>query len=116
MLREAGDFAGAARALERARTAGYGNPELLNDLGVVYAQLGRRDEARAQFEQLLAHDPDAASAWNNLGVLELSAGKSDAAATAFRHADRRDRRLHTPQAKAWLALGGRRRAVRPAWS
>ena len=101
VLREAGDFAGAARALERARTAGYGNPELLNDLGVVYAQLGRRGEARAQFEQLLAVDPDAASAWNNLGVLELSAGKADAAATAFRHVVAAD----PSQGDAWQGLG-----------
>ena len=39
-LRETGDLRGAAAAFERSRAAGNQNPELLNDLGVVYAQAG----------------------------------------------------------------------------
>ena len=48
-----------------------------------------------------AVDPDAASAWNNLGVLELSAGKADAAATAFRHVVAAD----PSHGDAWQGLG-----------
>lgn len=101
VLREAGDFAGAALALERARSAGYGNPELLNDLGVAYARLRRVDDARAAFRTLVEQDPSAASAWNNLGVLELGVERADAAAEAFRHAVAAD----PSRGDAWQGLG-----------
>ena len=77
-LREAGDLPSAAVSLERARAAGAENPELANDLGVVYARLGRANDARALFQELLGRDPDDAATWNNLGVLELSSGAPDA--------------------------------------
>ena len=57
------------------RAGGAANPELANDLGVVYARLGRAAEARALFKELLGRDPDDAATWNNLGVLELSSGR-----------------------------------------
>ena len=78
-LREAGDAAGAAAAFERAMASGDQNPERFNDLGVVYARLGRVDEARAAFRELLRRDANAAAVWNNLGVLELSARRRPAA-------------------------------------
>lgn len=100
-LRAAGDLPGAATALERARAAGYANPELLNDLGGVYAGLGRAGDARAAFSALLERDPEAAEVWHNLGVLELSTGRAPAAATAFRRATA----IAPTRADAWEGLG-----------
>jgi Flp pilus assembly protein TadD len=100
-LREAGDFEGAAAALERSRAAGNRNPEIFNDLGVVYGRLGRDGDARAMFRALLQRDPNAAATWNNLGVLELSARQQDAAIDAFRHAVAAD----PANADAWQGLG-----------
>ena len=85
-LREAGDLRGAAVALERSRQAGNQNPELLNDLGVVYAALDRTADARAMFDELLRRDPNAAGTWFNLGMFELQHQQRDRAAAAFRRA------------------------------
>ncbi|MEZ5415941.1 MAG: sulfatase-like hydrolase/transferase [Vicinamibacterales bacterium] len=100
-LRASGDLRGAATALERARAGGYANPELLNDLGGVYAGLGRVGDARAAFLALLERDPDAAEVWHNLGVLELTAGQAGAAARAFRRATA----IAPARADAWEGLG-----------
>ena len=100
-LRGAGDLKGAATALERSRAAGNQNPEIFNDLGVAYAQLGRVGEARAMFHELLGRDPNAAGTWNNLGLVELSAHQLDAAADAFRHAVAAD----SSNGEAWQGLG-----------
>ncbi len=100
-LHEAGDLNGAAATLERARAAGSQNPELLNDLGVVYAQLGRPADARPLLLELLQRDPNAAGTWNNLGLLELAAGRQDAAIAAFRHAIQAD----PANGDAWQGLG-----------
>lgn len=100
-LRESGDLSAAVTALEHARDAGYRNPELANDLGVAYARLGRVGDARAQFNALVAVDPNAADAWSNLGVLELGAHDTDAAARAFRAAVA----VEPGRADAWEGLG-----------
>jgi arylsulfatase A-like enzyme/Flp pilus assembly protein TadD len=100
-LREAGDLAGAAGALETARREGDDNPELLDDLGVVYARLGRAADARAMFQTLLARAPNAAGTWYNLGLLELDRRNAGAAADAFRHAVTAD----AAYGEAWTALG-----------
>jgi Flp pilus assembly protein TadD len=100
-LREAGDLAAAARALEQARAAGAQSPELANDLGVVYARMGRAREARVLFDELLARDPDDATTWNNLGVLEFSSGRAAEAARAFRSAVAAD----PGRGDAWQGLG-----------
>jgi Flp pilus assembly protein TadD len=67
----------------------------------VNGRLGRSDEARAQFRELLRRDPNAAGVWNNLGVLELSTGHLDAAAEAFGHAVQFD----PDNGDAWQGLG-----------
>jgi arylsulfatase A-like enzyme/Flp pilus assembly protein TadD len=99
--RDAGDLRGAAAALERARALGDTDPERANDLGVVYARLGRTDDARREFQRLLSIDPHSAMTWNNVGVLELSANRRDAAAAAFRRAVAAD----PAYGDAWQGLG-----------
>ena len=67
----------------------------------MYARLGRVDEARAAFRELLRRDANAAAVWNNLGVLELSARRPEAAADAFRQAVAAD----PARGDAWQGLG-----------
>src|SRR6185295_8686140 len=63
--------------------------------------LGRVDEARAMFQELLRRDPNASGTWTNLGLAELSAKQLDAAADAFRHAVSAD----PTNGEAWQGLG-----------
>ena len=77
------------------------NPELANDLGVVYARLGRESDARAMFQELLRTDPDAAGTWYNLGLMEMQFRHAAAATDAFRHAVAADESY----GEAWQALG-----------
>jgi arylsulfatase A-like enzyme/Flp pilus assembly protein TadD len=100
-LRETGDMPGALAALEEARAGGDQNGELFNDLGVVYARLGRVAEARAMFGELLRRAPEAASTWYNLGLIELAASRPDRAADAFAHAVSAD----PSYGEAWQGLG-----------
>jgi arylsulfatase A-like enzyme/tetratricopeptide (TPR) repeat protein len=100
-LREADDLHGAAAAFERARAGGDQNPDLFNDLGVVYGRLGRTAKARAMFAELLRRDPGAAGTWYNLGILELATSKRDRAAGAFEHAVKAD----PAYGEAWQGLG-----------
>lgn len=44
------------------------NPRPLNNLGVLFAQSGRRAEAYAAFSEAIRLKPDYAYAWNNLGL------------------------------------------------
>ena len=100
-LRAAGDLRGAAETLERASRSGDQNPEVLNDLAVVYAGLGRRDEARGVFKQLLERNPASATTWFNLGLFELQSRRPAEAADAFRRATS----LDPGYGEAWHALG-----------
>ena len=100
-FRTAGDLAGAASALEHARRAGDQSPDVLNDLAVVYASLGRADEARKVFEELLERNPAAPTTWFNLGLFELQHQRRAEAVTAFRRATAID----PAYGDAWQALG-----------
>jgi arylsulfatase A-like enzyme/Flp pilus assembly protein TadD len=100
-LRANGDLPGAAVALERARRAGDENPDVMNDLAVVYAGLGRADEARTVFHQLLDRNPAAATTWFNLGLFELQTRRPSEAVAAFRRATA----IEPSYGEAWQALG-----------
>jgi protein O-GlcNAc transferase len=100
-LREAGDLTAAADALRAARRAGDENPDVTNDLAVVCAGLGRTDEARALFHELLDRDPGGATTWFNLGLFELQNHRQSEAAVAFRRAVA----LDPSYGDAWNALG-----------
>jgi arylsulfatase A-like enzyme/Flp pilus assembly protein TadD len=100
-LRASGDLRGSADVLERARRGGDDNPDLLNDLAVAYAGLGRSDEARAVFTQLLDRNPSSATTWFNLGLFELQHRRRAEAIDAFRRATSID----AGYGEAWHALG-----------
>src|SRR3989442_6079813 len=63
-----------------------GNYEARNVLGVLYAQIGRVDGARASFEASLAVQPGNAVAHYNLGILSVSRRGMDEAMTHFARA------------------------------
>ena len=100
-LRATGDLRGSAEALEQARRAGDDNPELLNDLAVVYAGLGRTDDARGVFRQLIERNGASATTWFNLGLFELQSRRRGEATAALRRATT----LDPAYGEAWHALG-----------
>jgi arylsulfatase A-like enzyme/Flp pilus assembly protein TadD len=99
--REAGNAAAAAKSYEEAIAAGSLDPDVYNDLGVLYVELGRIDDARAMFNRLLKFDPTSAGAWNNLGILAMNTRDNAAAADAFRRAIEAD----PSYGEAWHGLG-----------
>jgi tetratricopeptide (TPR) repeat protein len=57
-------------------------------LGTVLRQMGRPEEALAQFQETLTHDPQSAEAWISIGQLRQRQRDADGAAAAFAEADR----------------------------
>lgn len=100
-LAAAGELREARDVLTSAVATAAGDPEPLNELGVVLLRLGQTDEARRAFARLLDADPTAAGTWYNLGLLEMGAHRPADAATAFRHVVDLDAR----HADAWRGLG-----------
>jgi choline-sulfatase len=96
-----GNLIEAAKHMEAAARLREGDAETLNALAVVYARLRRFDAGRRVFRQLLEADPHAPAVWNNLGILEMSAGNRPAAANAFQEAVAAD----PTYAAAWQRLG-----------
>jgi Flp pilus assembly protein TadD len=96
-----GNLIEAAKYLERAARLRDGDVETLSSLGIVYARLRRFEEGRRLFRQILQSDPHVPEIWNNLGILELSAGNRRAAADAFRQAVATD----PDYGAAWRGLG-----------
>lgn len=78
-----GKFDEARLYLEHARNQGLDSPSLSYNLGVVYYQLERYDEAADTFSQLLDTNSHALASYN-LGLIALKQGNTDAAKTAFR--------------------------------
>jgi arylsulfatase A-like enzyme/Flp pilus assembly protein TadD len=109
-LRSAGDLKGAAATLERARETGNRTADVVQDLAVVYAQLGRVAVARTLFEQLTTDNPSSATAWYNRGLFELQSRRPDAAAKALRIAVERD----PTYVDAWNGLGAALASADPA--
>jgi tetratricopeptide (TPR) repeat protein len=67
MLREAGDDAGALRALQLALVEFPDTPDLMYDLAMVAEKLNQVDEAQKQLTRLVELKPDDAQALNALG-------------------------------------------------
>jgi tetratricopeptide (TPR) repeat protein len=83
-LRLKSELAEAATAYQRAQKL---NPKLYdatNNLGLVQAQLGQRDEAEATWRGLLLESPTYCKAHNNLGLLYAREGKPREAAAELR--------------------------------
>jgi arylsulfatase A-like enzyme/Flp pilus assembly protein TadD len=100
-LRAAGDLRQAAAAFEQARRLDDANVDLLQELAVTYAALGRQQDARSLFAQSVARNPVAATTWYNVGLFELQSGRLQHAAEALRRAVDRE----PSYGEAWQALG-----------
>jgi arylsulfatase A-like enzyme/thioredoxin-like negative regulator of GroEL len=105
----AGDPARAATTLAPLVARGEGGLDAVNTLGIAQSQLGRLDEGRRLFAQVLKQSPDSATTWNNLGLLEMSARRPREAAQAFERAVAADPRF----GPAWQGLGAARAATDP---
>jgi arylsulfatase A-like enzyme len=102
----AGNPARAAATLAPLVARSEGGLDAVNTLGIARSQLGRFDEGRRLFAQVLKQSPDSATTWNNLGLLEMSARRPREAAQAFERAVAADPRF----GPAWQGLGGGRGA------
>jgi CHAT domain-containing protein/tetratricopeptide (TPR) repeat protein len=104
------------RALERARALVAREDEVatsLNNIGLVYREMGRFAQAREALEQALAIDRRLGSRWavaydlRNLGLTHLREGDAAAALPLLREAAAEAEAIgdRVNEAKAWLAVG-----------
>lgn len=96
-----GDVESAERAAAQAVKRDPRNPFSLGTQGFVQAAMGDAAEGRRSLVSTLRHYPLQYTAWNNLGVLEARAGRSDQAIEAFRRAVGADENY----ALGWFNLG-----------
>jgi predicted O-linked N-acetylglucosamine transferase (SPINDLY family) len=97
-----GDAAGAAEALQQVAQRQPDSAEVLNNLAVALARLGRHDEAVACLRRALAARPDWAELCLNLGNIHKDQGLLDEAISAHTDAVR----LRPGDAEAHNLLGG----------
>jgi choline-sulfatase len=72
-----GDYAGSARALESAIQKEPMMPQALLMLGSSYTELGRRKEAKAQFDRVLKSDPQSIQGLIGLANILMDEGQAD---------------------------------------
>lgn len=65
-------------------------PDAWNNIGFIYLQTERLDEAARMFDQALALDPDLTTAWANAGTVHLMQQDFDQAASKFENALKTD--------------------------
>ena len=88
--------------------------EALNALGIAYGQSNRPDDALKMFRKAIEIDPSNALAWQNIGAVELRAGRLGAAGPALKRALELDDRLagaHTALGVLLMESGDRREAL-----
>jgi tetratricopeptide (TPR) repeat protein len=68
------DFAGAARLYEKAVTKGA-QPGVWDALGLLYLQMGKKDQAFQAFEKAIARDPQYLFPYVHLGTVYLEEGR-----------------------------------------
>jgi diguanylate cyclase (GGDEF)-like protein len=78
-----GDLFGAVEEFKLSLLADEANVLARNSLGICYAQLGRHEQARGQFEEALRHAPDDLMALYNLGWISQRMGDAQRAKTSF---------------------------------
>lgn len=83
-LHQAGDAAGAHDNYQIALKLNPKNRDALNNLGILWLQVGELDLAAETFRELLTSAPDDIEALNNLGLALSSTGALDEAETVYR--------------------------------
>ncbi len=77
----------AIETYQKALALSPSDPGLHNNLGSVYAEMGKVDEAKAEFQKAADANPSGASGYYyNLGVVMVNQGKMDDAAVALKKA------------------------------
>ena len=71
------EYRGAAEALESAVRQEPGMPQALLMLGACYTELGRRKDAKAQFDQVLKSDPQSVQALIGMANVLLEDGQTE---------------------------------------
>jgi arylsulfatase A-like enzyme/predicted negative regulator of RcsB-dependent stress response len=99
ILSETGRSDEAVRLLETLEPGR--DPELLNAYGIALADLGRLEDAVAQFRRVLERDPRNAVAWQNLGITALRGGEVERSREYLQRALEINDRLPL----AWNTLG-----------
>ena len=95
-----GDLTGALESLRTAARLSPDNTRAIDNLGVVYQQLGRYDEAIAEYRRSIALRPTA-SALSNLGTCLFFLGRYGEAAEAYERATS----LQSRDGVLWMNLG-----------
>ncbi|MGA7614550.1 MAG: protein kinase [Thermoanaerobaculia bacterium] len=95
-----GEFEKALPYLHTAARLTPDNVRVLNNLGATYHQMGRYDDAEAEFQKSIAVRPNAL-AFANLGTLQFFAGHYDDAASSYERATA----LNPDDAVLWSFLG-----------
>lgn len=81
-----GDYEGALASYQRALVRGGVTADAQSAIGSANLRLGRIGQAERWLRAAVAHDPDYAAAWNNLGVVLVEQGDYPEASLAFRRA------------------------------
>ncbi len=68
------DFAGAVRLYEEAAATGS-QPNVWDGLGLLYSQMGRKDDAFRAFRKAMEQDPESLLPYAHLGTIYLEEGK-----------------------------------------
>ncbi len=99
-----GDIYSAIEEFKLSLLADETNALARNSLGICYAQLGRLEPARHQFEQVILHEPEDLMAHFNLGWTSQLLGDNVMARTAYEHCLKLDPvHLFTLIRLAWLS-------------
>src|SRR6185312_7399904 len=106
LLQGRGDAGGAALAYEQAVRLAPGFAEAWSNLGNVYRQLGRRDDALRAYDAAILAKPDFAAVYCNLGVLLIELERHTDATRALEVAIRLQPEM--PEAHANLGQALRR--------
>jgi Flp pilus assembly protein TadD len=96
-----GDAAAALGHFRDALRESPGDPDVLNNLGLVLDLLGEDGEARAHYLAALARAPDHAEALRNLAALDRDEGRIEEAVRGYEAAVREE----PGESDAWNALG-----------
>ena len=99
-LQRTGDIARAVTEYQTLLSEGARSAQAHNNLGLLYQEQNRLDDAAREYRRAIAIDPRHSKAQNNLGVVRMRQARYEAAAAAFRDA----RRLDGTNLGAWVNL------------
>lgn len=99
-LQRAGDIALAVTEYQTLLAEGARSPQVHNNLGLLYQEQNRLEDAAREYRRAIAIDPRHSKAQNNLGVVRMRQARHEDAAAAFRDA----RRIDGTNLDAWVNL------------